>query len=321
MRGPLILLSIVVPAYNESEGINDFHSKLLLPVLKKSVKNLYEIIYVNDGSKDDTLAKLNAIAITDKHVKVVNLSKNFGKEIALTAGIANATGDAIIILDSDGQHPPAIIPQFIKKWQAGAQVVIGVRISNTKEGVIKRWGSKMFYQIFNSTSGAEIVPRSTDFRLIDRVVANEFLRLTERNRISRGLIDWLGFERDYIEFDSPARLAGEASYNIRQLVKLAMNSFTSLSLKPLFFFGWLGLFITIFSLFVGIAIFIEQFLLGDPLALNFTGAALLGIFISFLVGIVLTSQGVIAIYLSHVHGQTQGRPLYIVNPKGSQNLG
>jgi Glycosyltransferases involved in cell wall biogenesis len=310
-----------VPAYNESEGINDFHSKLLLPVLKKSVKNLYEIIYVNDGSKDDTLAKLNAIAITDKHVKVVNLSKNFGKEIALTAGIANATGDAIIILDSDGQHPPAIIPQFIKKWQAGAQVVIGVRISNTKEGVIKRWGSKMFYQIFNSTSGAEIVPRSTDFRLIDRVVANEFLRLTERNRISRGLIDWLGFERDYIEFDSPARLAGEASYNIRQLVKLAMNSFTSLSLKPLFFFGWLGLFITIFSLFVGIAIFIEQFLLGDPLALNFTGAALLGIFISFLVGIVLTSQGVIAIYLSHVHGQTQGRPLYIVNPKGSQNLG
>lgn len=315
-----MLLSIVVPAYNEAAGIHKFHKELLLPILKNTIRTSYEVVYINDGSKDTTLNELNKLALKDSKVKVVNLSKNFGKEIALTAGIAHAKGDAVMILDSDGQHPPKMIPEFLDKWRNGAQIVVGVRNSNEKEGFIKKWGSKLFYKLFNSTSGAEIVPRSTDFRLIDRVVADEFLRLTERQRISRGLIDWLGFQRDYIYFDSPARIAGEASYKTSQLIKLAMNSFTSLSLKPLFFFGWAGIIITLISLMAGVAIFIEQFMLGDPLELNFTGSALLGIFISFLIGIVLTSQGAIAIYLSHVHGQTQGRPLYIVNPKGSKNL-
>jgi glycosyltransferase involved in cell wall biosynthesis len=315
-----MILSIVIPAYNESEVINSFYDQLLLPVLKKNNITDYELLFVNDGSRDDTLKKLQAISNKNSKVKIVNLSKNFGKEIAVTAGIHNAKGDAIIIMDSDGQHPPSLIPEFIKKWNEGAQVVVGVRNSNQKEGVIKKWGSKVFYRLFNATSGAEIVPRSTDFRLIDRVVANEFLKFTERQRITRGLIDWLGFKRTYIEFDSPARMAGEASYKTSQLFKLAMNSFTSLSLKPLFFFGWIGVMITGFSLIIGIFIFIEQFMLGDPLSLNFTGSALLGIFISFLIGIVLTSQGMIAVYLSHVHSQSQGRPLFVIDERESRNI-
>lgn len=305
--------------YNESEGALLFHNTILLPELKK-LKRTYEIIYVNDGSKDDTLAILTKIAKKNSHVKVVNLSRNFGKEIATTAGISVASGDATVIMDGDGQHPPAILSEFIKKWEAGAQVVVGVRSKNEKEGFVKHYGSKVFYKLFNSTSGAEIVPRSTDYRLIDRTVRDEFLKFTERQRITRGLIDWLGFSRDYVTFESPARLAGEASYKTSQLVRLAMNSFVSLSLKPLFFFGWVGVVITTLSLLVGIFIVIEQFILQDPLALSFSGAALLGIFVSFLVGLVLMSQAMIAVYLAHIHAQTQGRPLFIIDESKSTNL-
>lgn len=314
-----MLLSVVIPMYNEEEVLHDFHA-LLLPEAKKASNNSFEIIYVNDGSKDSTLQHLTKIASKNKHIKVVNLSRNFGKEIATTAGISIASGDATIIMDGDGQHPPVLLSDFVTKWQTGVQVVIGVRDSNQKEGVIKKWGSKIFYKLFNSTSGAEIVPRSTDFRLIDKVVRVEFLKFTERQRITRGLIDWLGFKRDYITFHAPARLAGEASYKTSQLIKLAMNSFVSLSLTPLFFFGWIGVTITSLSLLVGIFILVEQFLLGDPLLLNFTGPALLGIFTSFLIGLVLTSQGIIAIYLSHVHGQSQARPLFVIDPTHSTGL-
>lgn len=314
-----MLLSVVIPTYNEAEGIERFHSEHLLPAVK-SLKNDYEILYVNDGSTDDTLLLLDKIAARSPKVKVLNLSRNFGKEIATTAGIHRSKGDAIIILDSDGQHPPELFPEFIRHWEDGAQVVIGVRNSNTNEGVIKRYGSKLFYRLFNTFSENTIVPRSTDFRLIDKVVQEEFIRFDERQRITRGLIDWLGFDRQYVYFDSPARLAGEASYSTSKLVRLAVNSFISLSLTPLFIFGWIGVVITSLSLIVGVFIGLEQFIFGDPLKLAFTGSALLGIFVSFLVGMVLVSQGIIAMYLSHVHHQSKGRPLFVINKKGSKNL-
>lgn len=315
-----MLLSIVVPMYNESEGAKIFHFDKLLPALKNLVKYSIEIIYVNDGSSDSTLEILSEIASSDNHIKVVNLSRNFGKEIAMTAGISVASGDATIILDGDGQHPPELIKGFVKKWEDGAQVVIGVRNSNKNEGVIKKVGSKVFYRLFNSTTGSVIIPRSTDFRLIDKVVRNEFLKFTERNRIARGLIDWLGFKRDYITFDAPERIAGSASYKTSQLVKLAMNSFVSLSLKPLFFFGWVGVFITLLSFLVGIFIIIEQFIFGDPLLIHFSGSAILGVLTAFLVGLVLISQAMIATYLSHVHSQTQNRPLFVIDTTTSVGI-
>lgn len=315
----IMLLSLVIPAYNEAEGIEKFHNELLAPALHH-LDYEYEVIYVNDGSRDDTLGKLSNLASDDKHIRVVSLSRNFGKEVATTAGISVSSGDATIIMDSDGQHPPEMIGKFVEKWRGGAQVVVGIRSTNQKEGLVKKVGSKAFYRLFNSASDAKMIPRSTDFRLIDKSVRDEFLRFSERNRITRGLIDWLGFKRDYVEFHSPARLAGSASYSTRQLVRLAVNSFTSLSLRPLFFFGWMGALITFLSMTTGIFILLEQFLLGDPMRLNFTGPALLGIFISFLVGIVLMSQGMLAVYLSHIYGQTQGRPLFVIDPTHSINL-
>jgi dolichol-phosphate mannosyltransferase len=315
-----MLLSIVVPMYNESEGVELFHYKVLLPELKKAVKKSYEIIYVNDGSSDDTLEKLTTIAESNPSVKIINLSRNFGKEIAITAGIGSASGQATIIMDGDGQHPPSLIGAFLDKWHAGAQVVVGVRSSNQKEGLIKKWGSKVFYKLFNTSSDTAIIPRSTDYRLIDEAVRTEFLRFTERHRITRGLIDWLGFKRAYISFDAPARLAGEASYKTSQLVRLAINSFISLSLKPLFFFGWVGAFITILSLLTGFFILIEQIALNDPLRIHFSGSAILGILMAFLIGLVLVSQAMLATYLSHVHAQTQNRPLFVIDYANSKNI-
>lgn len=308
-----MLLTVVIPVYNEAEGIQHFHHKLLIPALVKSQADSYEVIYVNDGSSDTTLEILTQIAAADSKIRVVNLSRNFGKEIATTAGISVSSGDATIVMDGDGQHPPKLIPDFLKKWRQGAQVVIGVRSSNQKEGIIKKSGSQLFYRLFNATSDSKLVPRSTDFRLIDAEVRDAFNQFTERNRITRGLIDWLGFSREYIEFAAPARIAGEASYSTKQLIKLAFHSFVSLSLKPLYLFGWVGILITTLSLFAGIFLFVEQIILGDPLSLGVTGAALIGVFVSFLTGLILTSQGMLAVYLSHVFAQTQGRPLFVID--------
>ena len=147
-----------------------------------------------------------------------------------------------------------------------------------------------------------------------------FKEFSERQRITRALIDWLGFDRAYVEFEAPARIAGKASYSVRQLMRLAVNSFISLSLKPLYFFGWVGALITIFSFVLGAVVFVEQFLLGDPLSWNFTGAALLGVFIAFLVGIVLIAQAMLAAYVAHVYEQTRGRPLFVVNRSRSSRL-
>lgn len=313
-----ITLSAVIPLYNEQASLKDFHTSL-----KNALQLLditYEIIYVNDGSTDTTLSILTELTEKDDTIRVVSLSRNFGKELATSAGIVHARGNATVIMDGDGQHPPKLIGSFLQKWRDGAQVVIGVRATNQKEGFIKKTGSKLFYGLFNMMSDSKIVPRSTDYRLIDAVVQAEFSRFQERRRITRGLIDWLGYKRDYVAFDAPARLAGEANYKVSKLVKLAMDSFVSLSLKPLYVFGWVGIFVTFGALLAGLFILIEQFILGDPLSLHFSGAVILGIAMSFMIGLVLISQGVLAIYLSHIHSQTQGRPLYVVDKSQSINL-
>jgi len=306
------LISIVSPVYNEQDGIEWFHESLL-SVLADQGKYSYEVIYVNDGSSDDTLSKLKKLK-TSKivSVKIIDLSRNFGKEIALSAGIHKAEGVAILSLDSDGQHPVELIPEFIKHWASGTEVVIGIRKSNKNEGFIKRHGSKWFYKIFNNSGGAELIPGSTDYRLLDLKVANEFKKLNERNRMTRSLIDWLGFKRSYIYFDANERQHGVASYTFKKLFELAVNTFVSLSALPLFLAGYLGLIFIVLSTLTGAFIFIEQFLLMDPLGLNVSGSALLGLLTLFLIGIVLSSQGLIGVYVSRLIAESQSRPLFVV---------
>lgn len=312
-------LSIVVPVYNEEAVIEMFHKELLVPVLDELEAKKIEVIYVDDGSRDGTIERLQKFAEGDERVKVVSFTRNFGKEVALSAGIEAASGDAVITIDSDGQQPPDIIPEFIKKWQEGALVVTGVRKHYQKHSVVAKIGSKLFYFLMKKM-GSKTLPDSTDYRLIDREVRDQFVKFTERHRINRGLVDWMGYSQAYVYYTYGNRLAGKPSYNFTKLTKLAIDSFVSLSLKPLFFFGWVGLIITLLAGMMGLFVIVQHFILGDPLGLNWTGPTFLGIFISFLVGLVLISQAVVALYISHIHAEALGRPLFIVDKRRSRGL-
>ncbi len=312
-------LSVVVPVFNEADGLADFdHS--LKTVIKKLVGEDWEIIYVDDGSEDDTAEIVRNLHTADPKIKLIKLSRNFGKENALLAGIAAASGEAILTIDGDGQHPVELIPEFVAAWHAGAQVVVGVRSDNSGEGWVKRVGSRLFYRLFNQLTGERLIPRSTDFRLIDKAVQEAFLTMPETDRITRGLIDWLGFKREFILFKAKPRTSGSAAYSHRKLLRLATHSFVSMTPVPLYLFGYLGVFITSGAIVLGGSVFIEQILLGDPLGWNFTGTAMIGILLLFLVGLVLLSQGMLSLYISHIHSQTKQRPLYVIDYKNSAGV-
>lgn len=309
------LISIIIPAHNEQENVLPIYSALLQIFEKLKSSYLFEIVFVNDGSQDDTLEEIEKIAAKDERVKYLDFSRNFGKELATTAGINNCNGDACIMLDADLQHPIELIPEFIAKWEQGSCVVVGIRNKNKSDGIIKKIGSKFFYKIINKISEVEIMPNSTDFRLLDRIVIEEFKRFTETNRMTRALIDWLGFKRDFVYFDANERLHGDASYSKWKLLKLAINSFVSLSLFPLQLAGYLGITITLLSGVSGFYILLGKYFFHTPFASTFSDSENLAIFIVFLVGIILMSVGLIALYVANIHGEIINRPMFVIRKK------
>jgi len=312
------LVSLVVPVFNEELGLAEFH-RSLVEVLDALPTSTFEIIYVDDGSRDRSVDVVARLAEDDSRVRSLRLSRNFGKEIATTAGIHNAAGDAIILIDADGQHPVELIPRLLERWRAGSRVVVGVRTAHHRERFMKRLCSRAFYAFFNRLTGARLEPGATDFRLIDRAVRAEFVRMTEHRRITRALVDWLGFERDRIEFVANPRIAGEASYSFGKLCRLAVDSFVSLSTSPLYLASYLGTGIVALSSLLGVFL-LGDVVTGDPLHVHPTGSAYLILLVLFLVGIVLVSQGIIGLYLSHIHAETQNRPLYVLldeEPRGA----
>ncbi len=312
-----MLISLVIPVYNEGLGIKAFHNHLNKCLAK--INQTFEIIYVDDGSSDNSAQIISKFA-DGNNIKLLQLSKNFGKELALTAGLFAATGQAIITIDSDNQHPPQLIEQFISKWQDGASVVVGVRRDDSKYS-IRSWFGRMFYKTINMFSKVNIVPGGSDYRLIDEQVQAEFVKLSENNRITRGLIDWLGYDRQYIYFKSVERIAGKPNYSFVKLMALAKDGLVSMTPFPLYFFGIIGIIITPISFFLGIFILIEQILLNDPMGLDFTGTAMLSILIVFLVGILLLGQGVFGLYLSNIQNQVMGRSLFVIDYKKSIGFG
>ena len=231
------LISIIVPVHNEVAGLSSFLEDQLLSALEKIENYDFEIIFVDDGSTDGTLDLLYEYASRSKKFRVISFSRNFGKEMALSAGLRYAKGDAAITVDADGQQPPKLIPTFIKEWEAGADIVTGVRDHYTKHGFVAKTGSRLFYWLLRRMGNHYTVAGSTDFRLISRPVIDEFNKLPEHNRITRGLIDWLGFDQKYVKYTYGARLAGKPSYNLKKLFRLAIDSFVSMSTTPLVIFG------------------------------------------------------------------------------------
>jgi dolichol-phosphate mannosyltransferase len=304
------LISIIIPIYNEAANIPLFFLALQKVLSGLEEKYDWEMIYVDDGSTDTSVTELHKIERENVHI--LEFSRNFGKEAALSAGLKKAQGDAAIMIDSDFQHPMELIPEFIARWEAGAEVVVGIRSTNKKAGLIKRAGSFVFYKIIRKISAVKITPNETDFRLVNREVINAFNKLSESNRMTRALIDWLGFKRDYIYFEANERTNGCAGYNIFKLFSLAVNSFVSLSLLPLRLAGYLGLFIIFTDGPFGLYLMLGKYVFGWAYASSFSGPAQLAFLLTFLVGIILCSLGLIALYIAQIHHEVLRRPLYIV---------
>jgi dolichol-phosphate mannosyltransferase len=298
--------------YNEEENVFHVHE-----AVKKATRNLayrFEYLFVNDGSSDKTTERLIALAESDPQVVPIELARNFGKEIALTAGLNAAKGDAAIMLDADLQHPPGHIPEFINKWEKGADVVVGVR-KEYKTTWHKKLLSNMFYRSMNKISDITITPHATDFRLVDRQVIQAFNKFTERNRITRGLFDWLGYKRDFVYFVAEERQHGEASYSFPKLVRLGIDTFVGHSMLPLRFAGYLGMFITVLAIPLGIFVFVDRYMFDNTLfGLTFSGNAILAVISLFLSGITLSCLGLMSLYIANIHQEVTNRPLYVVRP-------
>lgn len=308
------LISVVVPIYNEEDGIGEFLDGQLLPVMR-DLKQDVELILVDDGSWDKTLDVVkNCKIISAVNSKVIAFSRNFGKEVALSAGVQNAKGDAVIMIDADGQHPAEMIPKMVEEWEKGADIVTAVRGANTTKHKI---GSSVYYNMMKVFGARNVVPGAMDFRLLDRRVVNEFNKFTEHNRMVRGLVDWLGFQQVYVKVNTKNRVHGKPTYDFKKLAQLAGDSMASTSRTPLVIFGYIGVLIMVVSFAFGLFILIQQYILGDPMGLDWSGAVAMSVFIAFLVGIVLVSQAMTALYISQIHIEAKGRPLFVIDTKKS----
>lgn len=309
------MISVIIPLYNEEANVPGVFAAVSEVAAK--MEHAFEFIFVNDGSRDGSAHAVRALQSKHPHVKLINLARNFGKEIALTAGLDHATGDAAIMIDADLQHPPRYIPEFIQKWQNGADVVVGVRTLDGKKSALKKIGSKLFYDVVNKISSVRITPHATDFRLLDRSVIDQFVKFTERNRIVRGLVDWLGFEAEYVYFEAAERQHGEASYTFSKLLRLAMDTFVSMSLVPLRISGYIGALIIIISGPLGFWMFLDTYFLGNKY--QFTGSASVGVLVLFLVGVTLVNLGLMGLYIANIHSEVINRPLYVLKRDRSKS--
>ncbi|MDR2380301.1 MAG: glycosyltransferase family 2 protein [Bifidobacteriaceae bacterium] len=309
-----MLLSVVLPVYNEAAVLESFHTRLVGAVAAVAgPEDSWEALYVDDGSSDQSVAVIHGLAQQDDHIRLVALARNFGKEIATTAGIHQAAGDAIVMMDSDGQHPPESIGEFLDAWREGAQVVIGVRTDNQSAPLVKSMASRAFYAISRSLSQGHLLRNSTDYCLIDQEVATAFRGYGQQSRMTRAIIQSMGYAQGRVEFAADPRMAGQASYSTRKLVSLALDALVTGSSKPLMWSAVLGGFLALVGFLAGCAVLVEQLILGDPLGWNFTGSAMLGILVLFVTGLILGSQGVIGLYLSAVYREVLRKPLYLVN--------
>lgn len=312
MEKPKRKISIVVPVYNEQGNIVALFNEIQTIFYDTLNSYLFEVVFVDDGSRDNSAEIVKDLATSHSEVRYITLSRNFGKEIALSAGLHHAVGDAIIIIDCDLQHPVKLIPEFIKAWERGVQIAIGVRTNHSGTGFVKRMGSYLFYKAFNFISANKTIPGTTDFRLLDRKVIDEFKRFGEHFRLTRSLIDWLGFNKEYFFFESPPRAHGDAQYSFLKLLELAVSGLVSNSLAPIKFAGYLGVVITFLFGLIGLYLLLGKYFFHEPFASSFTGTAQLAVLIIFLVGIMLSALGVMSIHIGNIYTEVINRPLYVV---------
>lgn len=302
-------ISIIVPCYNEEEGLDLLFERLF--TVLNNLNLSYEIVCVDDGSRDKTLERLIDYHHRYHAIKVISLSRNFGKDIALTAGLENAQGQAIIPIDADLQDPPELIEELIEKWRQGYDVVSGKRRSRQGESWVKKTTANVFYRIISRISSVPI-PRDTgDFRLLDRRVVDAIKTMPERTRFMKGLFAWVGFKQTYIEYDRPNRVQGNTKWNYWKLWNFALDGITSFSLVPLKVWSYLGLFLSLLAFTYGSFLIIRTIILG----IDVPGYASLMVTILFIGGVQLITLGILGEYLGRIYEETKQRPLYLIRER------
>jgi len=298
--------SVVVPAYNEELVVLESYKRL-----KKVMDGLnesYEMIFINDGSRDRTADIINDICREDPNIKMLDFSRNFGHQTAITAGMDYASGSAIVVIDADLQDPPEVIPQMIEKWKEGYDVIYGKRAVRIGDSFFKKFTAKVFYRLLRKMTDVDIPVDTGDFRLIDRKVCDALKKVNERNRYVRGIISWLGFRQTGVEFARDKRFAGETKYPLKKMFKFAFDAITSFSYKPLKLASYAGFLISMISFIYLIAVLSQKLFIGRTVA-GWASIVAVNLFFN---GIILIILGIIGEYIGRIYDEAKGRPLYII---------
>lgn len=314
-KGKMKMLSIIVPCYNESQVIPIFYDELT-KVLTEINTVKYEIVFVNDGSKDDTLNIIKGIAEYDKAVKYISLSRNFGKESAIYAGLENSHGDYVVIMDADLQDPPALIPEMFNALEnEGFDCVGSRRVTRKGEPPIRSFFARMFYKLINKVSDAEIVDGARDFQMMSRKVVNAILSMKEYNRFSKGIFGWIGFKKKWLEYENIERAAGETKWNFWKLFIYALQGIIAFSTAPLIFSSVLGILCCILAIILLFVIVIKTLIFGDPTA----GWPSMVCIIVFFSGLQMLFIGILGQYLAKTYMETKKRPIYLIGETNLKN--
>ena len=300
-------VSIVVPVYNEEDNLREFH-KRITEVMSQEPYD-YKIVFVNDGSSDGSAVVLNELAKEDDHVEAYLLSRNYGHQMALTCGLDNAEGDAIVTMDGDMQHPPEIVPQLLRLWEQGNEIVITKRLATEDAGFFKNITSATYYKLINAMSKVEITPGGSDFRLMDRIAVDAFKQYRERARFIRGLVNTLGFKVAEVEFVAPPRFAGQSKFNLRKMLHFALDGITAFSNLPLRWAFYTGLIMGLISMALLGHVLYEKFVDEDIVP----GWATTMVSILFLGGIQRVGIGILGEYIGRIFEEIKHRPLYLVS--------
>jgi polyisoprenyl-phosphate glycosyltransferase len=303
------LISVILPVYNERETLDELATRLL-PILEENSGGSFEALFIDDGSRDGSARILDDLHRRDRRMKVIHFSRNFGHQAALQAGLDEAAGDAIVLMDADLQDPPELLKDFIDRWRQGYDVVYAVR-RKRKEGIFKRAAYSIFYRTMKAVAEIDVPLDAGDFCLMDRRVVDTLVRLRERNRFLRGLRTWVGFKQTGVEYERSARHAGEPKYSFRKLVGLALSGYIGFSAMPLRMATWLGLAAALAGFMTGLWAIVSK-LMGVPTPSGW--ASTLAV-IMFIGGVQLLMLGVIGEYLSRVFDEVRARPLYIVESR------
>lgn len=300
-------ISIVVPVYNEQDNLKEFHKRIT--AIMNDTGYDYNLIFVDDGSKDSSAFILKQLVEEDEHVEAYLLSRNYGHQMALTCGLDNADGDAVITMDGDLQHPPELLPELIRLWEEGSEIVMTKRLATEDAGFLKNITSACYYKLINIMSKVEITPGGSDFRLMDKKAVEAFRLYRERARFIRGMVSTLGFNVSVVEFVAPPRFAGHSKFNLHKMLHFALDGITAFSNLPLRWAFYLGLFFGLCSLLLLGHVFYVKFISDDAVP----GWATTTVSILFLGGIQLVGIGILGEYIGRIFEEIKHRPLYLVS--------